>query len=220
LLTIASGRNSVRLKVNVFNPETPSRGSFNGFVEADGFVSMEASHYTNMRDSSSASWKQIDGLGNTLAGMTVFPVTSPGVTPRQNSPSLEYKMFLFHAGKIELHTTIAPTLNFVAGRGLRFAVSWDDAPPQVITAIPADYSVSGTDANRDWAATVANNARDVVTDFELPAPGEHTLKVWMVDPGVVLEKLVVDTGGLKPSYLGPPESIRMSSATETQVSRR
>jgi hypothetical protein len=55
---------------------------------------------------------------------------------------------------------------------------------------------------------VKDNCRVLKSSHQLAEAGYHTLKIWMVDPGVVLQKLVVDTGGLKPSYLGPPESFR------------
>jgi hypothetical protein len=43
-------------------------------------------------------------------------------------------------------------------------------------------------------------------DRNFDAAGPHTLKIYGVDPGVVLEKIVIDTGGLRPSYLGSPET--------------
>ncbi len=207
VVNITSGTNSVSVRVNIFNPQDPSLDSFQGFIEADGFVSIEAEHFTKKVDASSVRWEKIDGLGNTLSAMTSFPLTAPSVTPPENSPYLEYKMFLFDAGKVQVETRIAPTLNFVAGRGLRFALSFDDEPPQIVTAVPENYSVGSGDFNRDWGMTVSDNIRKVKTSFELKNPGEHTLKFWMVDPNVVLEKIVVDCGGVKPSYLGPPESF-------------
>jgi hypothetical protein len=40
--------------------------------------------------------------------------------------------------------------------------------------------------------------------------GYHTLKIWMVDPGVVLEKSW-SIAGCQPGYLGPPESFTAMS---------
>jgi hypothetical protein len=54
---------------------------------------------------------------------------------------------------------------------------------------------------------VKDSVRKVKSVHTLAQAGEHTLKFCMIDPGVVLQKLVVDLGGVKPSYLGPPESF-------------
>jgi len=113
---------------------------------------------------------------------------------------LEYEVYLFHPGRVEVETILAPTLNFVPGRGLRYAVSFDDQPPQIIDAL-----AQNTPDN--WAQTVEDSVRKVKSTHTVEGVGYHTLKFWMVDPGVVLQKLVVDVGGVKPSYLGPPESF-------------
>ncbi len=204
---IYSTTNRILVALNIFNPAKPSAESVEGFIEADGYVSMEAEHFTKNVGTRSASWEKIPDLGRTLSSMSIFPVTAPSVMPPKHSPHLEYKMFLFDSGKVYVETILSPSLNFVAGRGLRFALSFDDQPPQIVTAVPADYSVGLGDGNRDWEKAVSDNARIIKTSFTLPEAGEHTLKVWMVDPGIVLQKIVVDCGGQRPSYLGPPESF-------------
>jgi hypothetical protein len=128
------------------------------------------------------------------------------VTPPEGSPSLEYKMYLFDAGDVQVNAILSPSLNFMPGRGLRLAVSFDDQAPQVVEAVPRDF-VAG-DRNREWEESVKNSSRTVKTTHKLDKPGYHTLKVWMVDPALTLQKIVVDLGGMKPSYLGPPESYR------------
>ncbi len=196
-----AGSAPVEVKVSAFYPTDPSPESLHGFVETNGYVSMEAVHYTGRSDARGVRWDQIDDYGRTLSSMAIFPFTAASVLPPAKSASLEYRMYLFDSGKASVNAILAPTLNFVPGRGLRFAMAFDDEAPQVIDALAKN-------SQRDWETTVKDSVRSVVSTHAIAAPGYHTLRVWMVDPGVVLQKLVVDMGGVKPSYLGPPESYR------------
>ena len=195
-----AGADPVTVSVASFRPREVTRDTLHGFVEADGYVSMEAAHYTKKTDAGAVHWEEIEDYGRTLSSMTILPCTAASGTPPRESPSLEYRMYLFDPGAVQVHTIIAPALNFVPGRGLRFAVSFDDQPPQVIDAL-AQNSL------RDWEESVKDSVRTVASTHSLAGSGYHVLKYWMVDPGIVLQKIVVDLGGLKPSYLGPPESF-------------
>ncbi|MGA2268614.1 MAG: glycosyl hydrolase 115 family protein [Bryobacteraceae bacterium] len=200
-----AGANEVTVKVKAFNPPQPTRSSLKGFVEANGYVSIEAEHYTKKADAGAVRWEKIEDYGRTLSAMAVFPVTAKSATPPRNAPCLEYRMYLFDAGKIEVEAVIAPTWDFVPGRGLRYAISFDDQPPRIVDALAQN-------SQRDWEESVVDSVRKVKSTHTLANAGYHTLKFWMVDPGVVLEKLVVNLGGVKPSYLGPPESYRNTKA--------
>ena len=206
IVMISDGASEVPVKAELVNPASPKRDSVKGFVEADGYVSIEASHYSKKVNAGGARWDTIPDLGRTLSSMSIFPTTAKSVTPPEKSPHLEYKMYLFSKGEVEVQAILAPSLNIAPDRGLRLGISFDDETPQVITLVPKGYFVDN--GNRDWEESVKDNARLVKSKHTLGEPGYHTLKIWMVDPGVVLQKLVVNTGGLKPSYLGPPESYR------------
>jgi len=206
MITISGAGGEVTVIVNAFNPPEVTRDSLRGFVEGAGFVSIEPEHFTKKTDAGENRWVIIQDYGRTLSGMRATqPVEAPSATPGKDSPCLEYQTYFFSTGAVEVVTITSPTLNFTPGRGLRVAVSFDDETPQVITLVPADYKAQN--GNRDWEKTVGDNARTVRSTHTLAKLGPHTLKYWMVDPGVVLQKIVVDCGGLKPSYLGPPESF-------------
>ena len=192
----------VTVKVESFRPGAPTRSDLEGFVEGNGYVSIEAEHYTRNVAGALARWEKIDDLGRTLSAMTIFPVTAESASPGPASPHLEYKMYLFQAATVSVEATLDPTLNFVPGHGLRYAIAFDDDPPQIVDAL-TDKSTEA------WATSVKDSVRKAASTHKIANPGYHTLKIWMVDPAVVLQKLVVDLGGVKPSYLGPPESFHV-----------
>ena len=202
---IAGAGAEVEIKLTALNPRDITPAALRGFVEADGYVSIEAEHYSKNTAAGGARWEKIPDFGRTLSAMSVFPVDSASKDAGAASPSLEYRMYLFHAGKADVNAILGPTQNFVPGRGLRFAMAFDDQPPQIIDTLEHN-------TQRDWEETVKDGVRYVKSSFTLAQSGYHTLKIWMIDPGIVLEKLVVDFGGVKPSYLGPPESFHSAVA--------
>jgi hypothetical protein len=174
-----------------------ARADAHGFVESDGYVAIEAAHTAERATDGETHWEELPGYGATRSAMTVFPVTAESNT--ESKAALGYKMYLYDTGEFEMQAVLAPTLNFVPGRGLRFAVSVDDGPHTIIDELEHN-------AQKDWEQAVSDGVRRVTVPLTIAKPGYHTLKIWAVDPGLVIERVIVSHGSLRPSYLGPPES--------------
>jgi len=195
IIDIKSTGGCKRVRVPIFNPSEPRFNEVTGFVESHGYVSMEAEHYTRMQERGGASWQVIKGLGRSGDSISIFPPTvasqlEPGEIINF-SPSVEYDIYLFHSGEARLDIDCLPTLPVGPGRGVRLAFSLDQAEPQILEGRERD---------------VLANLRRLTATVKISRPGKHTLTIWMVDPGVVIDKIVLYFDPPKPSYLGPPES--------------
>lgn len=174
----------------------------NVFFEQDGYVSIEAEHYSKAVNSANVKWKTIPNIGRTGAGITPFPVTADPVRPAKDSPHTEYEFYSYGKGEVKVSAYFSPTLNFHnAPNGLQYAISIDDEKPQLV-------SVNTFTEIKVWRGWVGSNIIIKQSAHRIHRPGKHTLKYWMVQPGVVLQKAVIDLGGEKPSYLGPPETLK------------
>jgi hypothetical protein len=169
------------------------------FIEKDGYVSIEAEHFSAKKENDAVKWIVIPDFGKTLSGVTTTPVTATAQEDSKNGPWLEYDMELTKTGEAKLKVLLAPTLNFNANKGLRYAVSIDGGPEQIVNF----NEDSGDRIRESWVAAAIIESS---TTFTISDPGKHTLRFRAIDPGIVLEKILLDLGGLKPSYLGAPES--------------
>jgi len=186
------------VNLTLFNPASPAREAIRGFVESNGYISMEAEHFSRKNAGRDGGWNVLECLGRSGNSVTVLPANVPRMgTPEQiraHSPSLEYDLYTFSGDSAVLQLNCAPGNAINQDYGLTIAVALDDAAPELIS-----YKRGNT-------KDVMSNLMTLGGKLDLKEPGQHTLKIWMVDPGIVIDKIILDMGGVKESYLGPPES--------------
>ncbi len=206
-IEITSSNNiTVTVKAPINNPELPKRDGIQGFIESNGYVSMEAEHYTKAVEKGNIRWLIIPELGRTLSGITPAPVTTKKQIPSGDSPHLEYKMYLFNSGEVKVKAYFSPTQNFHNTEGLHYGISFDDETAEIINVHKND-TIPDWKYPHEWNQAVMENIKIMTSNHSIANPGEHTLKFWMVDPGLALQKIVVETREIPSSYLGPPESF-------------
>lgn len=166
------------------------------FQEKNGYVSIEAEHFARMRNSDRIHWEVIPDFGKTKSGVTTFPQNAYP-KPDENV-YLEYDMNFESKGEFEVRLLLAPTLNFNHNKGLRYEISFDGQAPQTVNFNGHYKGELGR-----WQSEHIIRS---VTKHQISQPGKHTLRFRVLEPGIVLEKILIDTGGLKPTYLGAPES--------------
>lgn len=199
------------IKLEVYNPNLIEAATKNTFIEINKYIALEAENYSKKVNNQTASWKFIKGLSRTgkgsLAATSVnnsaFEIKELGITNFQaQSPLLEYNLIISTPGEVIITAYFLPTNAVNDKKYLRYAVALDTDDPQL-----AELFSYTDEYDKTWQQDVLRSTKISQTKHYFNKPGKHKLKIWMVDPGVIIDKIVLDFGGVKPSYLGPAETL-------------
>lgn len=198
--------------VSVFNPSSPTREDLNGiYVQHNGYVSIDAAGYHRKRENDAIRIIDIPNLGiENKAVQFGNPMMPKQNTRKGDVPCVEYDFYTFEQGSVDVYTYVLPTFVLSADRGYsgheatnietQYGVCIDDGPVM-------NPSTSSVEYAQIWYESCLKNCRVNKTMLHINEPGRHSIRILCGDAGTVLQKIVLDFGGLKRSYLGPEPTM-------------
>ena len=198
--------------VSVFNPSSPTREDLNGiYVQHNGYVSIDAAGYHRKRENDAIRIIDIPNLGiENKAVQFGNPMMPKQNTRKEDVPCVEYDFYTFEQGSVDVYTYVLPTFVLSADRGYsgheatnietQYGVCIDDGPVM-------NPSTSSVEYAQIWYESCLKNCRVNKTTLHINEPGRHSIRILCGDAGTVLQKIVLDFGGLKRSYLGPEPTM-------------
>ena len=194
--------------ISVFNPTSPSLAEMDTlFVENNGYVAMDAASFHRKVENDDIKMIVIPNLGfENTAVQLGNPMAKAQRTAGRNTPRLEYDFYTFEQGSVDVYTYVLPTFPISKDRGYagheatnvetKYGVCIDEGPVM-------NPSTSSFEYAQIWYESVLKNCRINKTTLHIDKPGKHTVKIICGDAGTVLQKVVLDFGGMKRSYMGP-----------------
>jgi hypothetical protein len=186
--------------INVKYAEIPS--NFKGFIEKDGIISFNSLNFSRKKDTKTAEWNAINGLGHNSDVMTIIP---PNAHSYKNidditahAPVMEFDFYTAATGKAYITTYCLPAHGSDSAK-LRYAIGIDEQIPAIVNTEAAEYT-------RTWSENVMRAMAVNRSECVIKKAGIHTLKLYMADAGLLIEKIVINTREFEKSYFGPPET--------------
>ncbi|WP_165963609.1 glycosyl hydrolase 115 family protein [Hymenobacter radiodurans] len=203
VLTFSGAGKTFRAAVRAAAAESKLATDYEGFIETNGYVSMRAAHYSRKVDKAASRWALVDGLGHAGQALQAHPLQAKPLVDTVNlktqAPAVEYDFYTFSRAAPTITVSTLPTHPVTRSAGMRYGVSLDNGPVQIV-----DFKTVGR--SEEWKQNVLRNRAQRQVKGPLLSPGRHTLTLYLLDPGVVLDHLTIDLGGLQPAYSPLPET--------------
>ncbi|WP_454885066.1 glycosyl hydrolase 115 family protein [Sphingomonas oryzagri] len=211
-IIVVRGDQSVRVRLLAVRAtaeqERDARGARGSLI---GPFSIPPASFDRSTSARGVRWEPIADYGQSEAAMSVFPVDCEPFTDPATAPRLEYDVFLAEPGSYRVDLITSPTLQVYPGRRLAVGIGIDDAPAMIKAVFTPEDGPAQDFLGSQHASNTAANARTMEFIVEARQAGRHVLKVFMQDPTIVIQNIIVHQGDLPKSYFGPPAEPTVTS---------
>ncbi len=140
----------------------------------------------------------VEGLGyDWLAVQLGVPSGDSADASNAGGDRIEYTLPAIDADQVEITLYTVPFFPIYKGKTTKVGVSIDGCQPQIFNNEFKEYGLS-------WKSQVLRNAAVARLKFNIDrSKSSHSLSLICGDSGMMVQKVIVDWGGLKESYIGP-----------------
>ena len=177
------------------------------FVENNSIVAIEAEHYSKAVNKDNDKWINIDNYGKYLSAMKIDK-SKLNIEKLEDAPYLEYLLNLNEDEVYNISLYTSPSNSLIRNNNLRLGISINDDEIVTLETLPRSF-IAGDYNNEEWCKGVLDNIRITKLLYKMKK-GLNKVKIYYIDAGVVLERIVVSKDPLKESFLGPKESYYKS----------
>lgn len=208
-IVIEAGGKKKKVLVSVFNP--PGEMPSGVYGEINGVVSIPGAGFTGKTESAGHEVRVLRNMGIEGSVAMLGEAGEPLENFRSDvSTKLDYAFYCHDAGMVDVYTYMVPAfqmdrehnfgMNNIDNEGTRYSVRIDGG------YYSSPYT-SDKEFNHYWYDAVQHNTRVNKSVLYVDRPGLHTLRIVCGDPGTMVQKIVIDFGGLRRNYNGPASTF-------------
>jgi hypothetical protein len=192
-ISISGGNKEIVIEVSV----NRTKNTYNNlFVENNGVISIPPAGYHRKTEKEGLKFTVIDKLGYCNSSLQLGNAQFDS----GEGSFVEYDFYTSDTGKAIIYTYMLPHFAKDKTHGTSYGVQIDDNEIIVQSNNVKEYS-------EEWAANIIRNSTINKSSIVIDKAGKHTLKIYSIDPGMIIQKIVIDIGGLKKSYIGPKSTL-------------
>ncbi len=165
--------------------------------ESHNCLVIDLAQYKQKTEQNGHSITLVDGIGYDWQVVQLGKPTEQTADVTANGDRIDYEIPSINNDSIEVVLHTVPFFPIYKGKGTRVGVSVDGCQPQVFNNEFKEYGLS-------WKNQVLRNGAIAHLRFAIDkTKKKHTISFICGDPGMMVQKVIINWGGLKKSYLGP-----------------